>query len=162
MNTEIAKLISRHCSSKETYEKYVDVMQKVEAVYNPDANLQEILDCKQSFEDALQLIGQCKGIYSQYPHNSHQILNEAFYLLSQARINQKEFYQKLSQIDEALEVHRNSLYEELNKTGIQLNKEFEAFIASQEESEKLSPLVVNILSTIEVKDIIMHFLTGDF
>ena len=162
MNTEIAKLISRHCSSKETYEKYVDVMQKVEAVYNPDANLQEILDCKQSFEDALQLIGQCKGIYSQYPHNSHQILNEAFYLLSQARINRKEFYQKLSQIDEALEVHRNSLYEELNKTGLQLNKEFEAFIASQEESEKLSPLVVNILSTIEVKDIIMDFLTGDF
>lgn len=122
MNTEIAKLISRHCSSKETYEKYVDVMQKVEAVYNPDANLQEILDCKQSFEDALQLIGQCKGIYSQYPHNSHQILNEAFYLLSQARINRKEFYQKLSQIDEALEVHRNSLYEELNKLAFSLIK----------------------------------------
>ena len=73
MNTEIAKLISRHCSIKETYEKYVDTMKKVDAVYNPDANLQEILDCKQSFEAALQLIGQCKGIYSHYPNNSHQI-----------------------------------------------------------------------------------------
>ena len=83
-------------------------------------------------------------------------------MLSQAKINRKEFYQKLFQIDEALEVHRNSLYEELNKTGLQLNKEFEAFIASQEESEKLSPLVVNILSTIGFKDIVIHFLTGDF
>lgn len=91
MNTEIAKLISRHCSSKETYEKYVDVMQKVEAVYNPDANLQEILDCKQSFEDALQLIGQCKGIYSQYPHNSHQILNEAFYFFHKQESIGKSF-----------------------------------------------------------------------
>ena len=162
MNTEIAKLISRHCSIKETYEKYVDTMKKVDAVYNPDANLQEILDCKQSFEAALQLIGQCKGIYSHYPNNSHQILNEACDVLSQARINRKEFYQKLSQIDEALEIHRNSLYEELNKTGLQLNKEFEAFIASQEESEKLSHLVVNILSTSGFKDIVIHFLTGDF
>ena len=162
MNTEIAKLISRYCFIKETYEKYVEVMQKVDAVHNPDANLQEILDCKQSFETALQLIGQCKGIYSHYPHNSHQILNEAFYLLSQAKINRKEFYQKLFQIDEALEVHRNSLYKELIKTSHQINEEFDAYIASQEKNEKISPLVVNILSTIDVKDIIMHFLTGDF
>ena len=83
-------------------------------------------------------------------------------MLSQSRIIRKKFYQRLSQIDEALEIHRNSLYEELNKTGLQLNKEFEAFIASQEENEKLSPLVVNILSSIEVKDIVMQFLTGDF
>ena len=81
MNTEIAKLISRHCSIKETYEKYVEVMRKVDAAYNPDATLQEILECKKSFEGALQLIGQCKGIYSHYPQDSYRILNEAFYLL---------------------------------------------------------------------------------
>ena len=54
MNTEIAKLISRHCSIKETYEKYVDTMKKVDAVYNPDANLQEILDYEENIKNAIK------------------------------------------------------------------------------------------------------------
>lgn len=158
---EISKLLVRYNNLKAQYDTFKKNMEEVETAFSKNTSLDSLLKTKDSFENGIRLIGQCKILYTKYPEDVYQVINGAFYRISDAFIDRQTFIAELTPIKNVFDEHLKSLAKALNDIEIALNNAYDAFMNEKEQNGSISTLEMNILSTDSIKEIFMEFLINN-